>query len=854
MKIKLLLIVTCLIWQVKDSKAQTAGQSPLQISWQPLLNNYDGKEQALSELIIRNVSDKPFPWQGWKLYFNFIRLAEPVDNHQSLDVHHINGDYFYFEPNVKGKVLAPGEEVKYTMISKSWVVNFNDAPQGFYLDWGNGQLQQLPAVKALLPKDEKVFYRVGGDREMNAQMIYDKNERYQWTKRLDGVNILPTPVSVQPGKGSYDLGKSVTISYEPHFEGEATLLAEELGNIFGLSCRIASSTSASKQGIQLVEDKSLEDEAYKLSVAKSGVKLSASSGAGMFYAIQSLKLLVDPTCYDPKNTKGITLPFVQISDKPRFGSRSLMLDVARNFQTKEQIYKMLDMMALYKLNTLHFHLNDDEGWRLEIPSIPELTEVGSRRGHWEAGKENDWLPPSYGSGPFLDNPRASGYYTAQDFMDILKYAQRRHIQVIPEVETPGHARAAIQAMNVRYRRLMAQGKEQEASKYLLQSAGDSSVYRSVQKWNDNVMDVSLPSVYIFLEQVTDDIIGMYKQAGVELKTVHFGGDEVPNGVWEHSPAFANFKKENPAIKETADLWVRHFDILYKMLKKRDLLLSGWEEVGMEKVIADGKKKWIPFAGLQDSDVHLNVWNNLGGNEDLAYRLANAGYKVKLSFVSNFYMDMAYYKRFSEQGFYWGGFIDLEKPFSFIPFDYLHNQKQDWLGRTLPDRVLNGAEKLTEKGKQHIVGIQALLWSETIKDEEQMERMIFPRLLAFSERAWAQAGPWETETVSNGPSYQDALKKFFAVVGLQELQRLPFLYGGISFRIPTPGVKEIDGKIYVNMELPGFEVRYAADGNTPDRNSTLYTGAIPYKSNLVFKAFNKHGDSSLPISLDVESAK
>lgn len=274
---------------------------------------------------------------------------------------------------------------------------------------------------------------------------------------------------------------------------------------------------------------------------------------------------------------------------------------------------------------------------------------------------------------------------------------------------------------------------------------------------------------------------------------------------------------------------------------------------MEKVMEDGRKKWVPFAGFQDRAIYLNVWNNLGGNEDLAYRLANAGYKVKLSFVSNFYMDMAYYKQFREQGFYWGGFIDMERPYSFVPFDYLRNQKQDWLGRPLPDRVLAGAEKLTEKGKKNIVGLQASLWSETIKTEQEMERMLFPRLLAFSERAWARAGSWEHGDENQDHAYQAALKKFFHIVGAQELQRLPYIHGGVAYRIPTPGLKQQDGKVLANMELPGFEIRYNADGSAPTPASKRYEGPIPYRKGLVFKAFNTQGDASLSISLDLKQS-
>jgi len=170
-----------------------------------------------------------------------------------------------------------------------------------------------------------------------------------------------------------------------------------------------------------------------------------------------------------------------------------MLDVARNFQPKKQVLKLLEAMSLYKLNTLHLHLTDDEGWRLELPSLPELTSVGAKRGHTLDSKH--YLPPSHGSGPDVENTVGSGFYSRADYLEILRYATDRHITVIPEIETPGHARAPIKAMDARYDRLMAEGKEEEAAKNLLRDLNDKSEYRSVQYWNDNVIDVSLPSTY-----------------------------------------------------------------------------------------------------------------------------------------------------------------------------------------------------------------------------------------------------------------------------------------------------------------------------------------------------------------------
>src|SRR5690606_15584789 len=276
---------------------------------------------------------------------------------------------------------------------------------------------------------------------------------------------------------------------------------------------------------------------------------------GAFYAVQSLLNMMPKEAWKDKQST-ISLRGIHVVDEPRFGYRAVMLDVARNFQSKDQILKVLDLMALYKLNVLHFHLNDDEGWRLEIPGLPELTDVGGQRGHVSDKNTNLW--PSYGSGASVDNKTGSGYYSRTEFIEILRYAHARHIQVIPEVETPGHARAAIKAMDARYAKFKEEGDSVAAKAYLLRDLADESIYRSIQNWNDNVIDVSLPSTYSFLEKVTDEIIQMYTDAGASLATIHFGGDEVPEGVWEKSPSVQRLLASRSDLSGVDDLWHYYF--------------------------------------------------------------------------------------------------------------------------------------------------------------------------------------------------------------------------------------------------------------------------------------------------------
>jgi hexosaminidase len=460
----------------------------------------------------------------------------------------------------------------------------------------------------------------------------------------------------------------------------------------------------------------------------------------------------------------------------------------------------------------------------------------------------NFLPASHGSGPDTGRFPGSGYYSRADYIEILKYATERHIMVVPEIETPGHARASIKAMDARYRRLLAEGKPAEAGKYMLHDLKDSSAYESVQYWNDNVIDVSLPSTYTFFTTVINDIIGLYAEAGAPLKTIHFGGDEVPAHVWEKSPAYLALKATHPEINNTGDLWYYFYGRINQMLKAKGLYLSGWEEMGLRKTLLDGKPDYVPNPDFTPEHLQTEVWNNSigGGQEDLAYKLANAGYKVVLSSVTNMYFDMAHYKSFDEPGYYWGAFVDVDKPFSFIPFDYFKNTTVDKNGLPLNKNIFIGKQRLTDYGKGNIIGLQGCLWGENIKNPERMEYMAFPSILGLAERAWSANPQWATEpdTAKSHILYQQAWSNFVNVLGKRELPRLTYLNGGYNYRIPKPGVILQDDKYFANMQLPGFTIRYTTDGTNPDANSPIYKDAVTNTGKPVkFRAFDNKGRGS-----------
>lgn len=833
--------------------AQVHAQAPfdaskIKVSWEVVENNYQGKAAFLSAFTLVNNGKTAFPTKGWQLYFNFLRSVKEGPVKGAVSASHINGDLFKLTPTADNKGIAPGDSLRIEIVADAWAVNFTDAPDGLYLVWDKEPAKgyRLNPLEVRPSTQPKQYLRFPGDKTglITPADVYVQNQDVKDIPAEQLPLVFPTPQQAIPGTGTFSLTADVTVNAAPVFSKEAAYLKNELKTLLG-----APKGGSSTAGIRLEADASLAPEAYSLLVTKEGVVIKAADGAGIFYGIQTLKSIIPPASWSSVQ-KEIQVPAIQVNDGPRYGYRAFMLDVARNFHSRQDVLRLLDIMSLYKLNVLHFHLTDDEGWRLEIPSLPELTQVGGRRGH--GVDEKEFLAPSYGSGPDVNNEAGSGFFTRQDFLEILRYATERHITVIPEIETPGHARAAIKAMESRYAKLQAAGKSAEANQYLLSDLQDKSVYHSVQNWNDNVINVALPSVYTFLDKVVEELQAYYKEAGAPLEYVHMGGDEVPAGVWTKSPVVQTLMQQDKSIKNADDLWYYYYGKVHELLKARGLKQYGWEEMGMRKTTVDGKPHYIPNPDFSNSNFMVDVWNNVmgGGAEDLAYRLANANYKVVLSGVSNMYFDMAYMKSFEEPGFYWGGFVDVDKPFYFIPEDYYKNSKVDALGNPLPASTFLGKDKLTAYGASNITGIQGLLWSETVKNTDRMEYMILPKLLGLAERAWAKNPEWATEKDSarSEELYKKAWNTFTNVVGKRELVRLDHYNGGYNYRIPTPGLQLSNGTVTANIQLPGFVIRYTTNGKEPDNKSKIYTGPVTDKGTLRFRAFDTRGRGSRSVSV------
>jgi len=807
----------------------------LSIVWEPIQNNYKTPDQSLNAITITNNGKNTFPVSGWKMYFNSARLivAATVTGNAKIDF--VNGDLFSLTPTNTFTEIKPGASVRIEFVDEEPVVNITDGPEGFYIVW-DGEPDKGYNTGAFSLKPFKPNYK----GLITPAIIYDENKNITDIPEAQLTKVFPTPVSYKETGEYFPLTSRVLFESDPKFRVELDDFRNAIPEITETNASVSSKTL-----IRIKYKEGLGQEGYELSVKQDTVTISATNTAGAFYGVQSLITLMPPSVYNNLH-RTVQIPCVEIKDEPRFAYRAFMLDVARNFQPKSEIFRVLDVMALYKLNVFHMHLTDDEGWRLEIPSLPELTEVGGKRGHTLDAK--NYLPASHGSGGEVENKTGTGYYTKADFIEILKYAAKLHIQVVPEMEAPGHARSAVKAMNARYNRLMADGKKEEALKYLLSDPNDKSVYSTSQYWTDNVIDVSLPSTYNFVETVISDIVDMYKEAGVPIKTINWGGDEVPAHVWEKSPSYLALKATHPEVQSTADLWYYFYGNVNKLMKAQGLYTSGWEEMSLRKTKLDGHPFYVPNPDFMPEHLQAEVWNNtLGdGNEDLAYKLANAGYKVVLTCVTNLYFDMAHYKSFDEPGYYWGAFADIDKPFSFIPYDYFKNSKVDRDGLPLNRSIFIGKQRLTDYGKTNILGLQSAVWGENIKSTERLEYMLLPRLLGFAERAWSKDPDWATEPnpAKSDSLYNIAWVNFLNVLGKRELPRLSYFNGGYNYRVPKPGVILQDGKYVANEQFPGLTIRYTTNGKDPDAKSPIYNDAVTINNGEIkFRAFDNKGRGS-----------
>ncbi|HTN41699.1 MAG TPA: family 20 glycosylhydrolase, partial [Asticcacaulis sp.] len=437
---------------------------------------------------------------------------------------------------------------------------------------------------------------------------------------------------------------------------------------------------------------------------------------------------------------------------------------------------------------------------LAINGLPELTEIGSHRCH--DLKEETCLLPQLGAGP-QGSKIVDGYLSRADYIDILHAAAARHIEVIPSFDMPGHSRAAVRSMEARYRRLMAEGKPEAANEFRLQDPNDKTVYDSVQHYNDNTLNVCIPSTYHFIETVIDDIKAMHAEAGVPLKIYHIGADETA-GAWTDSPACQALVKEKGL--DPTHLTPYFITQVSQMLGRKGIEPAGWSD-GMGHV----KPEEMP------QKVQSNSWGGLfGGGVAEAYAQANRGWDVVMSTPDVLYLDMPYAPDPKERGMNWASrSTDLFKVFAYMPENLAANASVmtdiQARGRTITD-----SEPL-DSGRR-IIGMQAQLWSEGVRTDGIADYMFYPRIHAVAERAW-HAAAWEPAyTAGKAYSYGDGQVDGKALLAdwqtfndrltprLAELDREQ-----VAYRLPPPGARITGGIFEANLAYGDLKIQYRPAG-------------------------------------------
>jgi len=822
------------------------GWSQVSAKWELLENRFENPEFHRARLTLKNESSIEIQ-SGWKLYFNSVFISINAEaKTEPFRIKHLQGDFFVLENDGKSPSILPGTEISIEYQSRGPYLKNSYAPEGLIFLKSDGNFSEIKDYEV-----QSISLNQLAEMAANTPLpiptlaqIYRLNEGLSLLPDSQLPPYLPSPKSWKyTGETLKIKNAGLAVVSDTEFVDASRFLLLAIKNGY----KPTLNKTEAPINIRIVKSSEFSQEGYRISISGRKVEISAATTTGAFYGVQSFLAMMPPT-FSTEASDELILPQVEITDEPAYGYRGFFLDVARNFQPKSQILKLLDMMAFYKLNVFHFSLANDEGWRLEIPGLPELTEFGSKRGFSE--DEAEFLWPYYASGAdFVKSTAGSGYYTVADFQEIIAYAKARNIEVIPELGVPAHSRAAIVAMEKRYEKLMKEGKTSEALQFRLADPEDQSRYLSAQNFRGNTVCVCQESTYDFYEKLVTEVKTIYQSAGVELDNWHTGGDEVPRGVWTNSPICKDFLAKNPDIK-LEDLNDYFRSRAAEILKKNGLEMGGWEEIGQ----THQGNLVTPNSKLATKNWRLYAWNAVAGwgGEDMAYKLANAGYPVVICSSANFYFDLAYDWDPNERGHTWSGVADMYQAWKTVPGKLYLSHDQTIEGKEWDwTEAQKTSTKLTPEGKDNIIGVSGQVWTETIKSPEMLEYYIFPKMLGYIERAWVGDPTW-SESQNEAEMKSKRLEEwnvFANLIGQREIPRLETILGGFIHRIPKPGVIVKNGLIHANVQTPGLIIRYTQDGSDPDVNSPVYTEPISQKGGEKFRVFSPKGSAGPIFLLD-----
>jgi hexosaminidase len=479
------------------------------------------------------------------------------------------------------------------------------------------------------------------------------------------IYIIPQPQNIVIGEGAFKLSSKTMVISEQVTMNEAVYLAETFGRAFDSKLKISGKGS----GIKLVVDQNLKnelgDEGYRLIIESDKISIESASAAGVFYGIQTFRQLLPPDFeFSSDSHKTADLPCVRITDQPRFSWRAFMLDESRHFKGMDAVKDLLDRMALLKMNVFHWHLTDDQGWRIEIKKYPKLTSVGGFRKDTQTVKH----------GAQRAGVPHGGFYTQDQIREIIAYASKRHIRIVPEIEMPGHAMAAITAYP------------------WLGIIGDAAEVPVTFGKFDDSFNIADPKVIDFLKDVLSEVFELFPGA-----VVHIGGDEVKFDAWNNSPMMQKFMKEE-RLASPADAQIYFTNLISQFIDGTGHRMMGWNEI-----LGDNVHEWQPDENVQvkqklAESAIVHFWK---GNLELINKAVSNGYEVVNSYHSQTYLDYNY------------NTITMEKAYAFDPVP----------------------EELDTKYQSKILGLGCQMWSEWIPTVETMEAQVFPRLAAYAEVGW-----------------------------------------------------------------------------------------------------------------------
>jgi hexosaminidase len=499
------------------------------------------------------------------------------------------------------------------------------------------------------------------------------------------VNIIPKPVSVTTGNGNFILSKkTVLLVTDEGEQNTASFFNDYLKRFYGITLNF--SKSASNNYIRFSTNRFIRpgtEGKYRMLISPGTINIEGDTYQGTFYGMQTLIQLL-PTTVNTKTTKSTTaseslsLPAVVIEDYPRFSYRGLHLDVGRHFMPIDFVKKYIDYIALHKMNYFHWHLTEDQGWRIEIKKYPRLTEVGGFRNGTIIGRY-----PGKGN----DNTRYGGYYTQEEIKDVIDYAAKRFITIVPEIEMPGHGSAAIAA----YPWLSCFPEEKtKIPNNMSSEASKNATGKLVQEtWGvfDDVFCAGKDSTFLFLQDVIDEVVQLFPG-----QYIHVGGDECPKNNWKRCPNCQRRMKENN-LKDEHELQSYFIQRMEKYINSKGKTLIGWDE------ILEG--------GLAPNAIVMSWRGEQGG-----IQAAKENHTVIMTPGNYVYLDHSQSK--NEDSVTIGGFTPVEMVYGYEP-----------VPKELP----------ADKGK-FVLGAQGNVWTEYMGSPAKVEYMIFPRLSALGEVLWA----------------------------------------------------------------------------------------------------------------------